>query len=82
MGLPHQTEVLLETAQKLATMLPADAVLMLTETNLDVGHRAGKARRLPLLVAAQDGLLTESLKKQAGLTVIDIDPGPTPRANA
>jgi DNA integrity scanning protein DisA with diadenylate cyclase activity len=31
-----------------------------------------------LLVAAQDGVLTQKLKEHAGLTVLDIDPGPTP----
>lgn len=78
MGLPHQTEVLLDSAQKLAKMLPADAVLMLTETNLDWDIVLEKLDGCRLLVAAQDGLLTESLKKQPGLIVIDIDPGPTP----
>lgn len=78
MGLPHQTEVLLDSAQKLAKALPADAVLLLTETNLDWDIVLEKLAGCRLLVAAQDGLLTESLKKQPGLTVIDIDPGPTP----
>lgn len=78
MGLPHQTEVLLESAQKLAKILPADAVLMLTETNLDWDIVLEKLDGCRLLVAAQDGILTENLKKQPGLTVIDIDPGPTP----
>jgi DNA integrity scanning protein DisA with diadenylate cyclase activity len=78
MGLPHQTEVLLNSAQTLAKALPADAVLLLTETNLDWDIVLDKLDGCRLLVAAQDGLLTETLKKQPGLIVIDIDPGPTP----
>jgi DNA integrity scanning protein DisA with diadenylate cyclase activity len=78
MGLPHQTEVLLDSASKLAQSLPADAVLLLTETSLDWDIVLEKLAGARLLVAAQDGLLTEILKKQPGLTVIEIDPGPTP----
>ncbi len=78
MALPRQTVVLLESAQQLAQELPADAILMLTETDLDweavLSHLAGTR----LFVAAQDSILTQKLKKQRGLTVLDIDPGPTP----
>jgi diadenylate cyclase len=78
MGLPHQTVALLKAAQQLAREMPADAVLLLTETNLDweavLEHLAG----CRLLVAAQDGGLTQKLKEEHGLTVLDIDPGPTP----
>jgi DNA integrity scanning protein DisA with diadenylate cyclase activity len=78
MGLPRQTVVLLETARRLVRELPADAVLLLTETDLDweavLEHLPGSR----LLVAAQDGRLTARLKEQTGLTVLDIDPGPTP----
>jgi DNA integrity scanning protein DisA with diadenylate cyclase activity len=58
--------------------MPADAVLLLTETNLDwdaVRHHLTGCR---LLVAAQDAILTKKLKDEHGLTVLDIDPGPTP----
>jgi len=78
MALPRQTVVLLKTARHLAQALPADAVLLLTETNLDwddVREMLGGTR---LLVAAQDSELNQRLKEQAGLTVLDIDPGPTP----
>lgn len=78
MGLPHQTVALLKAAQQLVREMPADAVLLLTETNLDweaVRELLGGCR---LLVAAQDGVLTQSLKEEHGLTVLDIDPGPTP----
>jgi DNA integrity scanning protein DisA with diadenylate cyclase activity len=78
MALPRQTVALLETARRLVRELPADAVLLLTETDLDwdavLEHLPGSR----LLVAAQDGALTTRLKEQSGLTVLDIDPGPTP----
>jgi DNA integrity scanning protein DisA with diadenylate cyclase activity len=78
MALPRQTLVLLEAARRFVEQLPADAVLLLTETNLDwdaVMEHLGGCR---LLVAAQDGHLTQKLKEHPGLTVLDIDPGPTP----
>jgi DNA integrity scanning protein DisA with diadenylate cyclase activity len=78
MPLPHQTVALLEAARQLVKEMPADAVLLLTETNLDwdaVLHHLSGCR---LLVAAQDGHLTQKLKDEHGLTVLDIDPGPTP----
>lgn len=77
MGLPVQTITLLQAARKLVETMPADAVLLLTETPLDwhaVLEHLGGCR---LLVAAQDGLLTQQLKENSGLTVLDIDPGPT-----
>src|SRR5208282_871841 len=78
MSLPRQTVVLLDSARQLLQTLPADAVLLLTETNLDweaVLHHLNGYR---LLVAAQDRALTKQLKDHPGLTVLDIDPGPTP----
>jgi DNA integrity scanning protein DisA with diadenylate cyclase activity len=78
MGLARQTVVLLETAHRLVNELPADAVLLLTETELDwdqvLEHLAG----CRLLVAAQDRSLTLKLKQHPRLAVLDIDPGPTP----
>src|SRR5262249_55308526 len=55
-----------------------DAVLLLTETNLDWDAVLEHLYDCRLLVAAQDGLLTSKLKEYPGLTVLDIDPGPTP----
>lgn len=78
MGLPRQTVVLLQAARQFVDELPADAVLLLTETNLDwetVREHLGGCR---LLVAAQDGMLTQQLKHDGDLIVLDIDPGPTP----
>jgi DNA integrity scanning protein DisA with diadenylate cyclase activity len=78
MALPRQTIVLLQTARQLAAELPADAILMLTETSLDWDLVLEQLAGCRLLVAAQDVQLTERLKQHPGLTVLDIDPGPTP----
>jgi diadenylate cyclase len=78
MSLAPQTVTMLQVARKLVHALPADAVLLLTETDLDweaVQELLGGCR---LLVAAEDADLTDRLKTHAGLTVLEIDPGPTP----
>ena len=78
MGLTPQTIALLQAARQLVQELPADAVLLLTEMDLDwyaVLEHLGGYR---LLVAAEDSALTDRLKAHPGLTVLEIDPGPTP----
>jgi len=78
MPLPRQTIALLDSARQLAQNLHADAVLLLTETNLDWDSVLTKLDGCRLLVAAQDVALTQQLKTYPQLTVLDIDPGPTP----
>ena len=78
MGLPRQTVALLQSACRLVGELPADAVLLLTETNLDWDEVLTHLEGCRLLIAAQDGLLPEEIRAHPGLTVLDIDPGPTP----
>jgi DNA integrity scanning protein DisA with diadenylate cyclase activity len=78
MGLPVQTSALLKSARQLVHAMPGDAVLLLTETDLDWEAVLDHLHGCRLLVAAQDAALTERLKQQPGLTVLDIDPGPTP----
>jgi DNA integrity scanning protein DisA with diadenylate cyclase activity len=78
MGLPKQTIGLLEAARVLIRELPADAVLLMTETNLDWDAVLERLSGCRLLVAAQDAALTQRLKEIPSLTVLDIDPGPTP----
>ncbi len=78
MPLPRQTAVLLRTARDLATELPADAVLLLTEKDLDWDAVLQSLSGCRLLVAAQDEALAARLKEHVGLQVLDIDPGPTP----
>jgi DNA integrity scanning protein DisA with diadenylate cyclase activity len=75
MALPRQTVALLQAARQLYVELPADAVLLLTETDLDwsaVREQLGKCR---LLVAAEDPELNETFKQNPDLTVIDFEPG-------
>jgi diadenylate cyclase len=78
MGLPHQTVVLLRAARRLADELPADAVLMLTETNLDWAAVLDILPADKLLIAPSDPDLTPHLKKHPRLNLLEIDPGPTP----
>jgi DNA integrity scanning protein DisA with diadenylate cyclase activity len=76
--LRRQTVGLLQAARQLVHELPADAVLLLTETDLDWDLVLEHLNGCRLLVAAQDLVLTQKLKGHTGLTVLDIDPGPTP----
>lgn len=62
----------------MAGELSADAVLLLTETNLDWDAVRELLPTGQLLVAAQDAELTCKLQTRADLTVLDIDPGPAP----
>jgi diadenylate cyclase len=78
MALPHQSVALFQTACRLVQKLPADAVLLLTETNLDWDEVLELLQGCRLFVAAQDGVLPASVREHPGLTVLDIDPGPTP----
>ncbi|MER3414923.1 MAG: hypothetical protein C4297_01750 [Gemmataceae bacterium] len=76
MAIPHQTTGLLQAARQLAQALPADAVLLLTETDLDwdtVRKELGECR---LLVAAHDKGLARKLKEYQDLVVLDTDSGP------
>jgi diadenylate cyclase len=78
MPLSAQTAILLQAARQLADELPADAVLMLTETDLDWAEVLEHLPADKLLVVAQNKELSSHLQTYDGLTIIDIDPGPTP----
>jgi DNA integrity scanning protein DisA with diadenylate cyclase activity len=78
MALAPQTVAMLQMARQMVTTLPADAVLLLTETDLDWEAVREQLPDCRLLVAAEDRRLTERLKAYTELTVLDIDPGPTP----
>ncbi|HEY7311185.1 MAG TPA: diadenylate cyclase [Gemmataceae bacterium] len=78
MGLPPQTIALLLAAKQLVQTLPADAILLLTESDLNWESVLQHLDGCRLLVAAEDDSLTERLKAHPLLTVLDIDPGPTP----
>ncbi len=77
MALPRQTFVLLENARQLVGELPADAVLLLTEKQLDWDLVLEQLAGCRLLVAARDQELTARLKTHPELIVLDIDSGPT-----
>ena len=78
MGLAPQTIALLQAARLLVQKLPADAVLLLAEADLNWETVLQHLDGCRLLVAAEDGPLTARLKAHPRLTVLDIDPGPTP----
>jgi DNA integrity scanning protein DisA with diadenylate cyclase activity len=78
MALAPQTIGLLRAACHLVKTLPAEAVLVLTETDLDWNAVRAELGGCRLLVAAEDRALTEKLQEYASLTVLEIDPGPTP----
>jgi DNA integrity scanning protein DisA with diadenylate cyclase activity len=75
MTLPRQTVALLQAARQLYVELPADAVLLLTETDLDWSAVREHLEDCRLLVAAEDPELNESFKENPELTVIDFEPG-------
>src|ERR1051326_6530002 len=77
MVLPRQTVTLLQAARSLVESLPADAVLLLTETDLPWDEVFDHLNGCRLLVSAQDEELLERLKHRKGLTLLEIHPGPT-----
>src|SRR5262245_40682661 len=78
MALPIQSVALMKAAAYLSDELPADAILLLTETDLDWEEVLEQLPMRKLLVAAQDPVLTKKLQANPYLNVLDIDPGPTP----
>ncbi len=78
MEIPAQTVVMMKAAHRLAEELAADAVLLLTESDLPWETVFKLLPAEKLLVAAQDQKLLQKLQSYPQLTVLDIDPGPTP----
>jgi DNA integrity scanning protein DisA with diadenylate cyclase activity len=78
MPLPVQTSVLLWAARQIAAELPADAVLLITETDLDWDEVVEILPLGKLLVCPTDRALTHRLQSQHVLQVLDIEVGPTP----
>ena len=78
MPLRPQTYALLQAARQLVQALPADAVLLLTEVEMDWDAIVETLSPCRLLVAADEGPLARLLRVRTDLTVLDIDPGPTP----
>src|SRR5436190_7210245 len=89
MALLAQTLCLFKAARELIAALPADAALLLPETDLDWGEIHDHLGDCKILVATQDLALREKVKQHsatlrqdnpsaAGLIALDIDPGPAP----
>ena len=68
----------MSVARRLADDLPADAVLLMTETDLDWDAVLQLLPAEKLLISAEDRSLIEKLKTYPFLTILDVDPGPTP----
>ncbi len=77
-SLPRQTLVLLQTATRLIEGLTANAVLILTEKDLDWSLVRSTLGPCKLLVATGRLNLLKTLQAEPNLNVIDFDPGPTP----
>jgi DNA integrity scanning protein DisA with diadenylate cyclase activity len=78
MGLPQQTTALLKAARQMYHDLPADAVLLVTETHLDWAAVKASLSGCRLLVAAQSETLTQRLRELEGMTLLDIEQDPKP----
>jgi diadenylate cyclase len=78
MPLAKQTAALLDSARDIVRSLPADAVLLLTETDLDWDYVYAHLKGCRVLIAAESRELTDKLSKNSDLDVINLDPGPVP----
>jgi diadenylate cyclase len=78
MPLAKQTAALLDSARDIVRSLPADAVLLLTETDLDWDYVYAHLKGCRVLIAAESRELTDKLNKNSDLDVINLDPGPVP----
>ncbi len=78
MPLPHQTAALMRAARRLLEELPANAVLLLTETDLDWHEVLQLMPADQLLVTASTTALVHQLQTYPQLQVLDIEPGPAP----
>src|SRR5215510_13805333 len=78
MVLPKQTTSLLQSARSLVAAMPADAVLLLPESDLDWQEVCEQLGDCTILVASQDRAVQEKARQHPRLVVVDIDPGPTP----
>ena len=78
MSLPSQTVQLIQVGRDLVKGLPADAVLLLTETALDWDEVGRHLLGCKLFVAAENPALTRTLREREGWRVIELDPEPLP----
>jgi diadenylate cyclase len=78
MSLPLQTVQLIQAARDLVKGLPADAVMLLTETPLDWEEVTRLLVGCTLFVAAENPALTKPLRDMEEWHVIDLDPQSLP----
>ncbi len=78
MSLPMQTAALMQAARDTVRALPADAVLLLTETPLDWDEVSQKLSGCRLFLAAENPSLLRTLRERDDWTVIDLQPDPLP----
>jgi diadenylate cyclase len=78
MALPKQATALFLAARHLVTSLPADAILMLPDSDLDWCEAVEHLGDGTIVVASQNPGVCEKARLNPRLVVVDIDPGPTP----
>jgi DNA integrity scanning protein DisA with diadenylate cyclase activity len=78
MALPKQATSLLLAARHLVAALPADAILLLPDNDLDWDQVVEQLGDGTLLVASQNPAVCDKARQNPRLVVVDIDPGPTP----
>ncbi len=78
MSLPLQTQALLQAARDMVKGLPADAVLLVTETALDWEEVERYLLGCKVFVAASNPNLTRQIREKENWFVIDLDPEPLP----
>ena len=77
-GLPPQTVGLLNAARHLYTELPADAVVLITETPMDWDAVQSGLGNCRLLVAVQNPALAQKIKIHDRVTLLDLESDPKP----
>ncbi len=78
MKLAKQSVALFKAAAQLATELPAEAILLLTETDLPWEQVTSLLGGHKLLVAAKEPTLIATLAEEPRLSPLEIDAGPVP----
>ncbi|MEZ6141328.1 MAG: diadenylate cyclase [Zavarzinella sp.] len=79
MGIAKQTASLLDAARDIARAIPADAVLVLTEMNLDWNAVYSHLKGCKVLVATEEEALREKLRSNPDLDLIELDREPVPQ---
>jgi DNA integrity scanning protein DisA with diadenylate cyclase activity len=78
MSLPFQTAALIQSARDLVKGLPADAILLLTETAVDWEEVERMLLGCKLFAASDKHSLTKTLKDKENWHVIELEPDPLP----